>query len=33
MIQLVFQAVPATSLVTAEPTFERIAATLRSTGA
>jgi hypothetical protein len=33
MIQLVFQAVPATSLAAAEPTFERIAATLRSTGA
>jgi hypothetical protein len=32
MIQLVFQAVPATSLAAAEPTFERIAATLRSTG-
>lgn len=33
MIQLVFQAVPATSLAAAEPTFERIAATLRSRGA
>jgi hypothetical protein len=32
MIQLVFQAVPATNLPTVEPTFERIAATLRSTG-
>ena len=32
MIQLVFQTVPATSLPTVEPTFERIAATLRSTG-
>jgi hypothetical protein len=32
MIQLVFQAVPATSLPKAEPTFERIASTLRSTG-
>lgn len=32
MIQLVFQAVPATSLADAEPTFERIASTLRSTG-
>jgi hypothetical protein len=33
MIQLVFQAVPAASLAAAEPTFERIAETLRSTGA
>ena len=32
MIQLVFQAVPATALPAVEPTFERIAATLRSTG-
>jgi hypothetical protein len=32
MIQLVFQAVPATSLPVVEPTFERIAETLRSTG-
>jgi hypothetical protein len=32
MIQLVFQAVPATALPTVEPTFERIAGTLRSTG-
>lgn len=32
LIQLVFQSVPATSLAAAEPTFERIAATLRSTG-
>jgi hypothetical protein len=32
MIQLVFQAVPATSLPKVEPTFERIASTLRSTG-
>jgi hypothetical protein len=33
MIQLVFQAVPATSLAAAEPTFERIAETMRNTGA
>jgi hypothetical protein len=33
MIQLVFQALPATGLAAAEPTFERIAATFRSTGA
>jgi hypothetical protein len=33
LIQLVFQSVPETSLSSAEPTFERIAATLRSTGA
>jgi hypothetical protein len=32
MIQLVFQAVPATSLPKAEPTFERIASTLRTSG-
>lgn len=32
LIQLVFQAVPATTLAAAEPTFERITATLRSTG-
>jgi hypothetical protein len=32
MIQLVFQAVPATSLPKVEPTFERIAATLRNSG-
>jgi len=32
LIQLVFQAVPATSLAAAEPTFERIAATVRSSG-
>jgi hypothetical protein len=30
MIQLVFQAVPATSLTKVEPTFERIASTLRN---
>jgi hypothetical protein len=32
LIQLVFQAVPATRLEALEPTFERIAASLRSTG-
>jgi hypothetical protein len=32
MIQLVFQALPARSLAAAEPGFERIAATFRSTG-
>jgi hypothetical protein len=32
MIQLVFQALPGTSLAAAEPGFERIAATFRSTG-
>jgi hypothetical protein len=32
MIQLVFQEVPATSLPKVEPTFERIAATLRNSG-
>jgi hypothetical protein len=32
MIQLVFQIVPATSLPKVEPTFERIAATLRNSG-
>jgi hypothetical protein len=32
LIQLVFQAIPATSLAAAEPTYERIAATVRSTG-
>lgn len=32
MIQLVFQAVPATSLPKVEPTFERIAATLHNSG-
>jgi hypothetical protein len=32
MIQLVFQAVPATSLPKVEPTFERIASTLHSSG-
>lgn len=31
LIQLVFQAVPASALAAAEPTFERIAATFRST--
>ncbi len=31
LIQLVFQTVPATQLSTVEPTFERIAGTLRST--
>jgi hypothetical protein len=33
MIQLVFQALPGTSLAAAEPGFERIASTFRSTGA
>jgi hypothetical protein len=33
MIQLVFQTIPGTSLTDAEPGFERIAATFRSTGA
>jgi hypothetical protein len=33
MIQLVFQTMPGTSLKAAEPGFERIAATFRSTGA
>jgi hypothetical protein len=33
MIQLVFQALPATSLAAAEPTFERIAETMRNPGA
>jgi hypothetical protein len=32
MIQLVFQAIPATSLPKVEPTFERIASTLRNSG-
>jgi hypothetical protein len=32
MIQLVFQAVPAASLPKVEPTFERIASTLRNSG-
>jgi hypothetical protein len=32
MIQLVFQAMPATSLPKVEPTFERIASTLRNSG-